>query len=52
MTTETHVASRYVKRVKLVQGIVKEHSQLGDEAASEIAVRVLHALDTIPEKVR
>ena len=52
MATETKVMTRYDQRVKLVQNIVKTHSKLGDEAASAIAVHVLHALDTIPEKVR
>ncbi|SFB25209.1 hypothetical protein SAMN05216266_1075 [Amycolatopsis marina] len=43
---------RYEQRVKLVQGIVREHSTLDDAAASELAVHMLHALDTIPEKLR
>jgi Family of unknown function (DUF6307) len=28
------------------------HSKLGDKAASELAEHVLHALNSIPEKVR
>lgn len=52
MTTEPRSMSRYDKRVKVVSDIVKAHSQLDDTTASGIAVQVLHALDTIPEKVR
>jgi len=44
--------TRYERRVKLVQDTLQAHSQLDDKAASELAVRVLHVLDTIPEKVR
>ena len=46
------MVSRYQQRVKLVQDVVKAHSGLDDKVALEIAVDVLHALDTIPEKVR
>lgn len=44
--------TQYERRVKIVQDTVKANSQLDDKAASELAVHVLHALDTIPEKVR
>jgi hypothetical protein len=46
------MVTRYQQRVKLVQDVVKAHSGLDDKVAHEIAVDVLHALDTIPEKVR
>ncbi|HEY3261735.1 MAG TPA: DUF6307 family protein [Pseudonocardiaceae bacterium] len=49
---ETLFVSRYDRRVKLVQDVVKAHSGLDDVIAGKIAVQVLHALDTIPEKVR
>jgi Family of unknown function (DUF6307) len=52
MAAETVYVSRYHQRVKLVQDIVKAQSGLDDKVAAEIAVQVLHALDTIPEKVR
>ena len=52
MATESTSMSRYDKRVELVCGIVQAHSQLDHETASGIAVQVLHALDTIPERVR
>lgn len=44
--------SGYDRRVALVQGAVKEHSKLSDKAAHEVAVHVLTALNSIPEKVR
>ncbi|BBY73618.1 DUF6307 family protein [Mycolicibacterium parafortuitum] len=44
--------SPYEKRVALVQNAIKDNSKLGDKAAGELAVRVLHVLDSIPEKVR
>jgi hypothetical protein len=52
MTTETIVLSQYEARLKTVSEIVREHSKLSGKAAGEIAVHVLHALDTIPEKLR
>ncbi|MGP4058984.1 DUF6307 family protein [Mycobacterium sp. 4D054] len=42
----------YQNRVTLVQDTVRQHSALDEDAARELAVRVLHALDSIPEKVR
>lgn len=55
MTTDTSFTAftpRYEQRVKLVQGIVQSHTTLDETAASDLAVRMLHALDTIPEKLR
>lgn len=51
MTMSTPM-SRYDRRVKLVHDIVRAHSALDDKTAFEIAVNILHALDTVPEKVR
>jgi hypothetical protein len=42
----------YAIRVQLVSDTIKAHSKLGDKAASDLAVHVLHALNSIPEKVR
>ena len=52
MTTPTVTLSQYENRLKTVSDIVRSHSKLGDKAAGEIAVHILHALDTIPEKIR
>jgi hypothetical protein len=48
MTVETP----YERRVNRVRDAVRAHTELNDQAASEIAIHVLHALDTIPEKIR
>lgn len=52
MPAETAVLSRYDRRVQLVKDIVRTHSKLDDKAAATIAVNVLRALDTVPEKIR
>ncbi|MGZ6800159.1 MAG: DUF6307 family protein [Mycobacteriaceae bacterium] len=44
--------SPYEKRLKLVQETLRKYSSLDDAAAVELAVHVLHALDSIPEKIR
>jgi hypothetical protein len=52
MAIDTSVLSQYENRLKTVSDIVRDHSKLGHKAADQIAAHVLHALDTIPEKVR
>lgn len=52
MTATVKYMSLHDQRVKLVQGALKEHSNLGDKASFELAVHVLEALDYMPEKVR
>jgi hypothetical protein len=52
MSSPTMVRSPYVVRVDLVADTIKAHSKLGDKAASELAVHILYALNSIPEKVR
>lgn len=49
---ETAIRSPYENRVKLVQDTLTACSALDHEAAGKLAVQVLHALDSIPEKVR
>lgn len=44
--------SPYEIRVERVRDTVRKYSKLDDTAATDLAVHVLHALDTIPEKVR
>ena len=52
MATSTVFRSPYEIRVKLVADTIKDHTKLGDKAAAELAVHVLHALNSIPEVVR
>jgi hypothetical protein len=52
MSSPTVVRSPYVVRVDLVSDTIKAHSKLGDKAAGELAVHVLHTLNSIPEKIR
>ncbi|WP_197420032.1 DUF6307 family protein [Mycobacterium sp. NAZ190054] len=52
MASPTPFRTPYEKRVELVQNTIKDHSKLGDKAAGDLAVRVLHILDSIPEKMR
>lgn len=47
----TAIRSPYENRVKLVQDTLTTYSALDDEAAGKLAVRVLHALNSVPEKV-
>jgi Family of unknown function (DUF6307) len=52
MTSPTTFRTPYDLRVELVKDTITTHSKLGDEAARELAVHVLHALNSIPEKMR
>jgi hypothetical protein len=52
MASPTTIRTPYDQRVELVRDIITAHSKLGDKAASELAVHVLHALNSIPEKMR
>ena len=52
MVPQTTLRSPYEKRVRLVHDTLRAHSALDDAAASDLAVHVLHALNSIPEKIR
>lgn len=52
MATPSQIPSPYERRVELVQQTIRNHSKLSNEVASELAVHVLHVLDSIPEKMR
>jgi hypothetical protein len=52
MASSKLLRSPYDQRVDLVKDTIKDHSKLGDDAAEKLAVHVLHALNSIPEKVR
>lgn len=51
-SSERQWSSPYEKRVELVANVMAEHAALSPEAAHELAVHVLEALGSIPEKVR
>ncbi|ANI38073.1 DUF6307 family protein [Mycolicibacterium vaccae] len=42
----------YDRRVELVSHAIKDNSKLSGTAAEELAVHVLHALNSIPETMR
>jgi hypothetical protein len=52
MTSPTILGTPYMQRLELVKDTIKTHSKLGDKAASDLAVHILHTLNSIPEKVR
>ena len=52
MASQTMSKSPYVLRLELVRDTITSHSKLDDKAASELAKHVLHALNSIPEKMR
>jgi uncharacterized protein DUF6307 len=52
MASPTTFRSPYDTRVSLVKDTILAHSKLDDDAAEALAVHVLHALNSIAEKVR
>jgi len=52
MTTPTPLRTPYIQRLEMVTDTIQAHSKLGDKAASDLAGHVLHALNSIPEKMR
>ena len=50
--TDTTFVSRYERRVAFVQDVLATNSSLGDESAHDLAVRVVDAIDHIPEPKR
>ncbi len=50
--TATTFVSRYEQRVMFVQDVLRKNSELGDEAARDLAARVVYAIDHIPEPKR
>jgi hypothetical protein len=51
-TDRTATPTGYERRLRTVADAVRGHSKLSEKAAGEMAVHILHALDTIPERVR
>jgi len=52
MVSQSTLLSPYEKRLGLVQETLQAHSKLDDAAAGELAVHVLHALNSIREQIR
>jgi hypothetical protein len=52
MATPTTLRTPYDVRLDLVADTIKANSKLAEKAASELAVHILHALNSIPEKMR
>jgi len=52
MTAPTPLRTPYIQRLEMVADTIQAHTKLGDKAASDLAVHVLHALNSIPEKMR
>jgi hypothetical protein len=50
--TDISFISRYDRRVSFVQEVLAKNSALGDQAARELAVQVVYAIDHIPEPTR
>lgn len=50
--TKATFVTPYDLRVQRVKDTVRTHTKLDEKTASALAVHVLHAIDTIPEKVR
>lgn len=52
MASPTTLRTPYDVRVDIVKDAIVAHSKMKDQDASELAVHVLQALNSIPEKVR
>jgi hypothetical protein len=52
MASPTKIRTPYENRLELVKTTITAHSKLDDDVAGELAIEVLRALNSIPEKVR
>lgn len=52
MTSVKTFRTPYDLRLELVKDTITSHSKLGDKAASDLAVHVLQAINSMPEKIR
>ncbi len=52
MVSPTKIRTPYENRLDLVKTTITAHSKLKDDVASQLAVEVLRALASIPEKAR
>lgn len=52
MAEAVTLPTRYEQRVALVQDVIKADTTFDEKTSLALAVRMLHALDAIPEAVR
>lgn len=52
MVSPTPLRTPYSDRLELVADTIRAHSKVKDRDADQLAVHVLHALNSIPEKMR
>lgn len=52
MAPSVRLRSPYDQRVELVKDTILAHSKLDDDEATALAVRVLRALQSLPEQIR
>ena len=52
MASSTPLRTPYFERLELVSDTIRAHSKLNENSANELAVHVLLALNSIPEKMR
>ena len=52
MTSSATFRTPYDVRLELVKDTITAHSKVRDKTASELAVHILRALNSIPEKMR
>jgi hypothetical protein len=50
--TDTTFVSRYEQRVTFVQDVLQKNTELDDNAARDLAVKVVYAIDHVPEPTR
>ncbi|WP_394619989.1 DUF6307 family protein [Lentzea sp. JNUCC 0626] len=50
--TESNYTSAYGRRLKMVEDVLTNRTELDGKATRDLAVDVLRALDHVPERVR
>jgi hypothetical protein len=52
MASPTPLRTPYIERLELVSDTIRAHSKIDRDSANQLAVHVLLALNSIPEKMR
>ncbi len=52
MTTTLPVLTGYEYRLELVRTVLQQHTSLDSAASTDLAAKVLHAIDHVPEHTR